>query len=173
MTEAEWLTCTSPRLMLRSIRRSAGDDIFLRSWFTRHAEYQLPREWRMFLATCCNRVRPLLNKRAQKLIEFANSFVDEAPTKAAVERVSLWFSGQCGIQSLRLLWGLCCPLSTAAGQLRSIAGHYAFRSSLHKSMSDWEHRATSAMRAAMDAEAVWQSELIRAVIGSPFKKLDF
>lgn len=169
MNEADWLTCTSPRLMLRFLRRSAGDDIILRSWFTRHAEHQLPGEWRLFLATCCNRVAPLLNKRAQKLIEFANTFVDEAPTKAAVKRVSFWFSGRCGIQSIRLLWGLCWPLSNAAGQLRSIAGHYAFRSALEKSGSDREQRAASAMRAAMHAEAASQCELIRAIIGSPIR----
>lgn len=168
MNETDWQACTDPRVMLRFLRQNAGEDVLLRSWFTRHAEYQLPRKWRFFLATCCSRIAPLLNKRDRRVVEFATSFVDQIPTEAAVERLSIWSSGG-GIQSRRLIRGLFWPLSSAAGQLRSIAGHKAFRSALIKSELDWERQANVAMRSAVDAEAASQSELIRTIIGLPFR----
>jgi hypothetical protein len=126
-------------------------------------------KWRLFLAACCNRIAPLLNQRAQRLIEFANSFVDKIIREETVEQVFRWYSRRSGIQATRLMSGLCSPLAIAAGELRTIAGHYAFRLALTKSAPNWEQRAISAMRAAIDAEGAAQSELIRRIIGNPFR----
>ena len=163
MTEAEWLTCTKPRQMMRFLRRSAGEDIYLRSWFTRQANHQLPQKWRLFLAGCCNRIAPLLCGRVRELIEFANSFTDRTPTEDAFERVRHWFgSGGCSIQQVRLLWGLTSPLSSAAGELRNIAGHHARRRAPNKAAMH------AAQRSALDVEAMAQSELLRSTVGGPY-----
>jgi hypothetical protein len=148
--------------MLRFLRRSAGEDIFLRSWFTRRSEDLLPRKWRLFLAACCNRVAPLVGGRARRLIEFANSFTDHAPGEDDVERVNYWFGPGSSKQRIRLLWGLTAPLSSAAGELRNIAGHYARHAAPDKAAMD------PAQRIALGAEAAAQSELIRVIIGNPF-----
>src|SRR5262245_40314969 len=106
MNEADWLICSNPRLMLRFIRKNSDENIDC-SWFAPHDGPQLPRKWRLFLATYCNRVSPLLSRKARLLVEFANAYVDEAPDKKAVERVKHWFSGRwCTKQDVRLLWGL-------------------------------------------------------------------
>ncbi|MCI0740756.1 MAG: hypothetical protein L0Y72_17030, partial [Gemmataceae bacterium] len=60
MTESEWQTCTSPRRMIRYLRRSAAQGIELYSWFSHPARGTLPRKFRLFLAASCRRVAPFL-----------------------------------------------------------------------------------------------------------------
>ena len=169
MNETDWLTCTQPRLILRFLRRNKGEPILLQSWFTIIQADQLSQKWRLFLAKYCDRIAPLLSKRSQRLIEFASSFIERVPSVAERERIEGWFGDRPGIQSIRLIRGLYWPLSSAAGQLRQIAGHCAFRSALTRSAADREELATQAMRAAMHAEAAVQCNLIREIIGNPFK----
>ena len=133
------------------------------------SERQLSKKWRCFLSTCCNRIAPLLNQRAQQIIEVANNFVEQTPDAAACELVSSSLSASGGIQSNRLVRGLSWTLSHAAGELRAIAGHHAFRAALDKSKTNWEQRSVTAMRSAMYGEAIFQSDLIRKIVGNPFK----
>jgi hypothetical protein len=72
MTEAEWLACADPTLMLAQLGRTASD-----------------RKLRLFTAACCRRLWPLLAEgRGRHAVEAVEAFADGKAGWALVERAS-------------------------------------------------------------------------------------
>ncbi len=171
MTESEWLTGRDPRLMMRFLRHGAGYAAVLRSWFSSTEEHALPRNWRLFLAACCQRVLPHIESRerwARQLLDFAWDHVESTPT--AEDRLtakSLMPQRNCSWQGTRFLQGFFAPLGSAAGELRNVAGCQARAVAADKTRKD------AAQRAALDAEGEFQCLLLRDIFGNPFRSVAF
>jgi hypothetical protein len=164
MTEAEWLNCEVPSLMMKHLYQSR---LGLRSWFSHPAHRTLRRKWRLFLAACCQRAYTLIGSSkspAQRLIEFAEHFTECDPPQEARERVLRWFeNSNASMQHRRLLRGLTSPLAHAAAELRNIAGDHAHITTVPITEKEL------AKRQALAAEDRAQCEVIRDIFGNPFR----
>src|SRR5262245_8576717 len=119
MTEAKWLACDFPPLMMRHLRRVSQlpyQPPYLSWWGSWFGPNPLPRRWRLFLAACCGRVAPTLgvDSPLQRLVEFAQACTECVPSEEQVQRVQRWFGSETLPQVCqRLLRGLTSPLSSA------------------------------------------------------------
>jgi hypothetical protein len=154
MTEWQWLNRTDPQKMLHFL----GDTLS-------------PRKGRLLACACCRRVAPAANNPDLTLIELSERYADGMATVEEINRVpepnySSWL-GDCFTHATRL------------------AVHSAIRTNIYSACSyavivRRDHAGSEtgyannversdAMLAATAAEATAQTELIRDIVGNPFR----
>jgi hypothetical protein len=74
MTEAEWLACTDPDVLLK--------------WLQRSKRHQISnRKLRLFSCACCRRMWHLLSEGSREAVETAEGFADGVVNEQKVEKV--------------------------------------------------------------------------------------
>jgi hypothetical protein len=180
MTEADWLACTNPKLMLEFLRSSGT---------------ATDRKLRLFACACCRRIFPLLDDKptSRKTIEFAERFADGLATQNEL-RGRTW--GKAGRANHVVL---CSAFDAAQTSAEYGAGKVAqvvaaediaiatrWRAAFDEALLRRGDRLTEALAAADAAvsdTAVWltaretarnqesrcQSDLLRCIVGNPFR----
>jgi hypothetical protein len=153
MTEDEWNACDSPRLMLRELRRSGPYPTGWASWL---GGQRLPPEYRAFLFSCAERLRPVATSAALRaVIDWLEWCVKYEPGA----RMELpWRASS--LQARELLSITHSTPACATATIRRAAGHLARRG----------HAGTakeSAMRAALRREELAQCDLVRCHFAGP------
>jgi hypothetical protein len=177
MTEAEWLACTDPLLLVNAVADKASE-----------------RKLRLLLFSCCRRLRPLLqDRRLQEGVEKAEEYAEGMRTdeeladtaRAANEAViELGYPGERGVSSLtcaaRAVVLACSERGYLGSRIHSFTGRYrkgsyavmrgvdaAAEAAAHRLNRDHGPVGTFGQLAA--AERQGQCLLIRDIIGNPFR----
>jgi hypothetical protein len=151
MTEAEWLDCTDPKLMLEFLRGKASE-----------------RKLRLFAVGCCRRVRGLLtSEKSRKAVEVAERYVDgqtgQSELLGAVRGAEREAASSCGpgfgYDAVAAVIAAGDPNTTSV-DAALLAAHNAVNAAGGPSL----HRRTAFM-----AERSGQVRLLRCIIGNPFR----
>lgn len=155
MTEAEWLGCTEPTLMLQFLRGKTTD-----------------RKLRLFAVACCRHIWHLLSDaRSRNSLEVTERFADGMATE--LERQSAKTSGSAAMEALYPAHN-----DYAALAVVNAASENAF------TFINADTAAFTAATAADDdddptneikwlAERLWQADILRDIMGNPFQPVSF
>ena len=158
MTESDWLTCTEPEMMLRHVRSRLSE-----------------RKLRLFACACCRRDMPT-HPESRRALEVAERFAEGQASRSDLAQAWLAASPK--------------PVRFTAGGLaaRDAARHTVDRTALVVAVLDaaMEVAYRSAWTAAGDrtggerlsawdtgraAERQAQADLIREIVGNPFRRI--
>jgi hypothetical protein len=165
MTETEWLACTDPAEMMRSLRLMGRQSRrYLKPvWFAYYKKDLADRKVRLLLLACCQRLcTAIADTSCVELLEMAKQFVENPPPLLPRNgTISSYFgvAGTAGVieSSLRQ------PIGLALAQLRLHVGRMA-RLATGKGLA-----AMEAERGAIKAEAQAQCRILRDIMGNPFR----
>jgi hypothetical protein len=195
MTESQWLSSTNPHEMLAFLkdRKPVGLASFL-SWFGLAAGRSSTRKCRLFACACCRRLGPLLaDERSRQAIEIAELYAEGLVSKKAFQQ-AVQAARVASLQAARprVMMGewLAAAQSRAAEAIACTLeaddpadeaatwGKEAIRAWAAQNtrpypaalghMPQLPHRATTP-EAAWIAEGIAQCDLLREVIGNPFR----
>jgi hypothetical protein len=175
MTEAEWLTCTNPTLMLELLRGQASE-----------------RKLRLFAVACCRRVSHLLkDERSQEAVEVGEQYADGLVTEDALDEARENSSDACGVAHGALTTAAspadAWVANAAANAAYGVCGHWQnwlFDTRLFETPV-WAAQAMSGLEVEHDWSDVAQSEgiqneqemqceLVRDLFGPiPFRNVGF
>ena len=156
MTEAEWLACEKPWLMLGFLRGRAGE-----------------RKLRLFACACCRRIWPLLaDERSRAGVEVAERYADGLANAAQLTRADnlaarafqaiLWEPNRmAGAAKLAAsaAWGV----TAAPSEVNPIGGDIVLE------MANSAALQIGDAAADQDRERSAQSHLLRDIFGNPFR----
>jgi hypothetical protein len=155
MTESEWLTCTQPRRMLLFLRREQRTS---------------DRKMRLFICACYRRIWHLLGERRRREIEAHERHADALPPDSdhwpgawaaeIAERVAGWAVEQAAQAAEVQLIGREPPLSRAVNEPPS-----------WRNQAVVCEQAVSIRRQTRADEQRAQSDLIREIVGNPFRSV--
>lgn len=157
MNEPDWLASHDPTPMLRFLlERGLGE-----------------RKARLLACACCRRVWPLLpDRRSRSAVEVSERFADGRAT--AIELAQARNDGMAASDRLTrqagwaAYWAANAKLSGAEGPLWNVFAAAADAAARHAAQqSDYDQLAR--WEAAHDAILLAQAELVREVVGNPFR----
>jgi hypothetical protein len=147
VTEAEWLAHRDPDPMLGLLRKRASD-----------------RKLRLFACACCRRAWPLLDARSQRLVEMSEDYLDGLAGQGALSEAS---------ERHRQVWREHPPESAAhivGWVVGVLVSGGAWAAALNAVEATLRALRRSGLMAESDRELVAQAELLREVIGNPFRR---
>lgn len=142
MTEADWLGCTDPELMLDYLRGRTSD-----------------RKLRLFACACCRRIGHLWDGRARNTVEVAELFADGVADQKKLDAARQTIGGT-SLGTRAVTGGAARNTTEAEAWLaaRNTARNAAWVAAHHSSASGiWER------------ERQLQAGLLRDIIGNPFR----
>ena len=169
MTEAEWLTCSHPKLMLEFLERKASN-----------------RKLRLFVCACCRRIWQLLPPELQAGVEVSERYADGQATAAErgaaftrSEGVTLAiYSGGRSPDALAYATNSAAecagedsgtlPPTLSAASTAANAAALAAAEALAAEMGD-DHDFDSTVDSVYGSEVAIQSSIVRDVFGNPFR----
>jgi hypothetical protein len=161
MTEAEWLACTVPDLMLPFIEEKVSD-----------------RKLRLFACACCRRIWPWMTDAASRqAVEVAERFADGGapPTELQNADVDAWGAG---LDPDGAALGAPGAASAAAAKAAgSVPASAAWSAAHAPALAAWAATTSdvgydgwvAARDAARQKEQMAQADLLREIIGNPFR----
>jgi hypothetical protein len=186
MTESEWNACTEPRRMLRFLLGTDHPRIEDVDAFP--ACKASDRQLRLFACTCYHRIRPLLpDPLAQTTVEVAERFADGVVTAEELQRADARLRGaldtlegpwrasrgdeRAALQpthaALALAFQATRPEAPKAAYYASSNAYLAAASIIYPGAAQSD-RCFSACRAAEERA---QTELLRDIVGNPFRSV--
>jgi hypothetical protein len=146
MNEAAWLAFANPTPMLAFLRGKASD-----------------RKLRLFAIACCCRIwQRIGDPRSQAAVEFADQHADEGLAR----RRGVGVVRKDARAAYRKAWDRCRVEGNAESHYRLMAAH-AVEGLLTR--RPWETVPFNAAHATTDRSQGWQSDLLRDIIGNPFR----
>ncbi len=153
MTETHWPTCGNPEAMLNTLTDAAS-----------------PRKLRLYAINCCRRIWHLMHDpRCRHAVEVAQRFVDGQATPSELEA-----AGRT-VASVARVWGeIASPVARSTFALGG-AAWAATRASAWLAAWDAAYDARTVARDNIkgtdwESERAWQAELLRDLIGNPFRR---
>jgi hypothetical protein len=158
MTEAEWLACTDPVLMLRLLQGKVGH-----------------RKLRLFSAACCKQVSQVLSERESDSLQLAEKYADEFVTGGSGQTEEEARYAVSNAIAVANACAVACARATHSAADAAHAGRLAVKALISSYLDSGGLRAGS----EADADAVScrtgsgdrsiQTALLRCVIGNPFR----
>ena len=164
MTEAEWLACSDPRLLMRFLRKSYGNADWLRSG---RAERHLdtPRRWRLVAVGCCWRL-PRPNRQDITIIETVERWADLDPNGLLPDSEMARFSQlRCESRYYATYYKLDYPRLAAwlIGSVRSAVSH-------RKAVQNGK-RSSATLKSHVETEKLYQTAIIKDIFPNPFRPI--
>src|SRR5262245_23213325 len=167
MTEAEWLACDDPDLMLEFLRDNASD-----------------RKLRLFACACCRRIwRLLVDKRSQRAIEITEDYADRKAEERALDEAAA--AAEDVYQQLNLDWDEANSVVPDAAPLLESEAYAAWptcesycgsRDKTHVYSSTDAIEVARAVVSSLGedserqaSERRCQAALVRCIVGNPFR----
>jgi hypothetical protein len=141
-TEEEWRSSSDPLRLLKRLNGQMG-----------------PRRLRLFAAACCRRLWPLLSdERSRRAVEVAERFADGRATRAELRTAR---------DEAQAAAGALVAAGDYAGGAAALACHDASTGAASSSAA----RLAQAQRDKHKAEAGRQADILRDIVGNPFRPL--
>ena len=154
MTEADWLACRNPPVMLEFLRGKASE-----------------RKLRLFACGCCYRLTELwgiLDEDELVAIDFANLYADGGATREGLKlmRDDLSYIDDCygGSEEIRF-HALDCVTAIPLGDVNGLANR------IIEYFENDHHWTEAELEAEQEAERVLQCEILRDFFGNPFRSV--
>jgi hypothetical protein len=146
VTEAEWLACRNPTLLLRQYRRASPTD----------------RKLRLFAVLCCRRVWPRLpDDRCRRAVEVCERFAEGAATPAELAAAEAGAEAAFTEYDDRDGWETAASAVSAACEATGLLT-FAGQTACETALLVWP-------RAQRRAEYQWQCRVARDIFGNPFR----
>lgn len=154
MTEAEWMTCTEPGLMLESLRGQASDGKF-----------------RLFAVACCRRIWHLIaDRECRKAVEAAEGHADGSVSDKTLERADAAVTALVMTERLAAwssLEGYVRYMATGAAHCAVKGAHLSYFAA---NAARYAAQARDAAEGVEEKQA--QAQLVRDIFGNPFPWID-
>jgi hypothetical protein len=152
MTEAKWLACSHPRRMLDFLRRKASE-----------------RKLRLFACACCRRIwTALTDERSRKAVEVAERFADGDADES--ERYEAEMAASEAVDdAVNTNFHAANAAFNAVGEFTGPEWESAHQTCADAAGAAEEKHNGKGRRKAYTGELAAQTELLRDVIGNPFR----
>lgn len=154
MTEAEWLGCADPALMLGVIKESLS-----------------PRKWRLFGIACCRAIHwsNLRDERSRRAIEVRERYVDDLATDAEMEAAShaayaAWLDAHMEIQAREI------PPEDSQPVTRLDDDFQAYIATCYATWAASDYYQGDVLNSSNAVERAIEAQLLRDVSDNPFRR---
>ncbi len=178
MTEAEWLACSDPEIMLSFLRVGSG-----RAKLRRHlSRPACERKLRLFIVACCRRIWPLISdprsrQAVEKSEQFADGLTDEAMLNTAHQEAVATYTALRTTEKVVDYCAACPPVEASRVFGRGGAVFYAcvyaaeVASMASACIGTNDEGIPQYDSKIIADEKEYQADLIRDIFGNPFHPL--